>query len=241
MKRGPKTTPGKLTIAKNGESTLWNASDELKEAINVARRLRNTKHGLYASVPIICKGDECPYKENCYFWLNGDAPVSEKCPIEIAAIEDLFERYCKDLNINPEDMKQTVDALMVKELVDIDVALLRCDSKMAINADFIIENVVSVTDSGNAVYRQELHPMLEYKERLRASKYKTLQLLNSTRKDKEGSKIHIELDPSEKAAEMMRLKRDLEIIDVEAEEDEKKYEDKFVKKEIISIEPIDYN
>lgn len=240
MKSGPKSGAGKLRVVQNSIVETWNDDPHLRESITVARRMRNTKHGLYANVPIICKGDGCPYKGNCFLYEQNMAPTGQKCPIEIAAIEDLVERYCKDLNIDPNDPRHTIDLVMVKELVDIDVALLRCDNKMAITADFILDNVVNVTDDGNAIYRQELHPVIEYKEKLRNSKYKTLQLLNSTRKDKEGSKVHIQMDPSERAAEMMKLKKQLEIIDVESAEDEERYYEK-CNPVAIELQPVDWH
>jgi hypothetical protein len=129
---------------------------------------------------------------------------------------------------------------MVKEIVDIDISMLRCENKMAISADFIIDNVVGMTDKGTAIFKQELHPLVEYKEKLRSSKNKLLQLLNSTRKDKEGSKIHIELDPSERAAEMMRMQRELQSVDDETEKEKEAYFKKQKDRTVIEIEPIGF-
>lgn len=220
---GPRTEAGKLTVSQNLNPTAWTKNPLAVEAIDIARRLRKTKHGMYASVPIICKAESCPYAENCELHKLGIAPFAEKCPIEIAAIEELYERYCSELKIDPNDTNSTIDLLMVKDIVDIDISLLRCDNKMAIDADFIIENVVGITENGDELRKRELHPVVEYKEKLRAAKGKTLQLLNSTRRDKIGSRITVELSPSQRASEMLKVNTDMIANDLSEEEEEKAY------------------
>lgn len=222
-KTGPKTEAGLQAVSEHGKSldhTAWTKNPEAVHAIEIARRLRQTKHGLYAAVPIICKAETCPYADSCELQQLALAPYGEKCPMEIAAIEDLFVRYCQDMNINPEDPQQQVDAIMVKEVVDIDISMLRCDKKMAISADFIIDQVVGMNDEGVAISRQELHPLTEYKEKLRTQKFKTLNLLNSTRKDKIGAKMQVTFDPSERAAQMLKVKEQVEMLSANEDAEE---------------------
>ncbi len=220
---GPRTESGKLVVSQSLNPTAWTKNPAAVEAIQIAKRLRNTKHGLYAQVPIICKSDGCPYKESCPLFSMDIAPHGEKCPIEIAAIEDLFDRYCDDLKIDKNDVNSTVDLLMVKDLVDIDVSLLRCDQKMAIDADFIIQNAVGMTADGDPILKQELHPVVEYKEKLRNSKNKTLQLLNTTRRDKQGTKIVMELDPSQRASQMLKVQAEVENLNSQEDEQKRQY------------------
>jgi hypothetical protein len=245
-KTGPKTEAGLAAISESAkllDHSAWTRNPKAVEAIEVAKRLRNTKHGLYASVPIICKAESCPYAHSCPLQQAELAPYGEKCPMEIAAIEDLFYRYCEDLRINPDDRSNMIDLVMVKDLVDADIGLLRCDNKMAWDADYVIHNAVGVTDDGEAITKQELHPLTEYKEKLIARKNKTLQLLNSTRKDKEGTKLNVILDPSERAAQMLKVKQDMMLNDEEEEAAEKRYYEKMNKHnpEVIDVEPIDYS
>jgi hypothetical protein len=247
MSTGPRTEAGLQAVSAHAQTldhTAWTQNPAAVQAIEIAKRLRNTKHGMYASVPIICKAEGCPYAESCELQQMGLAPFAEKCPMEIAAIEDLFQRYCTDMNINPEDPTQQVDAIMVKEVVDIDISMLRCDKKMAISADFIIDQVVGMSEEGEAISRQELHPLTEYKEKLRAQKFKTLNLLNSTRKDKEGSKVNVVFDPSERAAQMLQIQKDMIHLNDQEEDAEKEYYAKMRRlkegdSNIIEVEPID--
>lgn len=243
-KSGPKTEAGLQAIsaaAKKWDHSAWTQNEEAVQAITIARQLRNTKHGLYANVPIICKGEECPYAHSCPLIKMGMAPFAEKCPIEIAAIEDLFSRYLEEIGIDPTDKKKTVDMMLIKDLVDADIGLLRIDNKMAWDADYVIDNVVGMTEEGEAITKKELHPLADYKEKLISRKNKTMQLLNSTRKDKAGDRVTVTLDPSERAAEMIKVQNDMDA-HLEAErEAERKFMSRMSKskeKEIIDIEPI---
>jgi hypothetical protein len=247
-KPGPKTEAGLATIsesAKQLDHSAWTENPEAVEAINVARRLRNTKHGLYASVPIICKAEACPYAQSCELQKMSMAPYGEKCPIEIVAIEDLFGRYCEELKIDPENRSNTVDLIMVKDIVDADIGLLRCDNKMAWDADYVIHNTVGMTEDGDPITRQELHPLTEYREKLINRKHKTLQLLNSTRKDKEGTKISVTADPSVKAADMLKVANDMKNIEEEEKRAEQAYYEKLNRdnpdeSNIIDVVPVEY-
>lgn len=228
----------------NGQGTSeWFSDPTANSSLEMARRMRQTKMGLYASVPIICKAENCPYADSCELVQMGMAPEGQKCPMEIAAIEDLFLRYCHDMSINPEDPLQQVDAIMVKEVVDMDIAMLRVDKKMAVSADFILDSVVGMTDDGHVLTKKEVHPMMDYKEKLRTQKYKTLNLLNSTRKDKAGDKVSVHIDPSTRASEMLKLQKDLVILDQDAEKEKQAYLDKMERlkngdSDIIEVEPV---
>lgn len=244
-KRGPKTEAGLMAAREHGkqlEHSAWTKNPQAVAAIKRAAQLRQTKHGLYAAVPIICKAEGCPYAHSCVLVEEGIAPYGEKCPVEIAAIEDLFQRYCDHFQIEPEknDPRDTVDIMMIKDLIDADIALLRCDNKLAWDADYIIHNTVGVTEEGEAITKQELHPLTEYRDKLIARKHKTLQLLNSTRKDKEGTKIQVTVDPSERAAEMLKVKQDFDKHITEEEERMKKYFERTNQQDVIDVEPISY-
>lgn len=221
----------------------WFSDPNANSSLEMARRMRQTKMGLYASVPIICKAENCPYADSCELMQMGMAVEGQKCPIEIAAIEDLFLRYCTDIGINPEDPAQQVDAIMVKEIVDMDIAMLRVDKKMAVSADFILDSVVGMTDDGHVLTKKEVHPMMDYKEKLRTQKYKTLNLLNSTRKDKAGDKVSVHIDPSTRASEMLKLQKDLVVLDHDAQVEKQAYLDKMERlkngqSDIIDVEPV---
>lgn len=203
-------------------SELWPAIKDNKvlQAVKRSATLSSMKHGLAAGIPIICRGNKCPYVTTC-FLAEDERPVGERCPIEMGAIISRFEQYCRALDIGEDDV---VDMALVRQLVDIEIQMLRADNKMAIDGDFIEQVVAAVTEDGRAFYKPELHKAVDLKDKLRKDHHRILQLLNSTRKDRERLRREAS-DPSILAATLMAKVRDLEkqgkiktIIDISEDE-----------------------
>ena len=219
-------------------NSRWMMSSESERLLESARKMRKSRprQAVVQSIPIVCRAEACEFRETCPLFRAELAPLGERCPIEIAALEDLFDRYCKEFDLNPEDEGSTVDLMMIKELVDTDIMIIRCDNKLAIDADFIVENTVGMSENGDPLVRKELHVASTYKGNLMLAKYKTLQLLSATRRDK-GDSQKAQMSEQERIAEMMAI--------VEANNQKNKIEDerrnKFLGKPTEVIEIPDLN
>jgi hypothetical protein len=183
------------------------------ENVRKARAALNIKHGLYSGVPIVCQGQKCPFKQTC--WIpDSDLEVGGRCPIEVGAIIERFDKYVKEWNITDED---TVDHSIVKDIVVIEIMMLRADNALAISGDFIEMVVAGTDDQGRKIERPELHKAFEAKQKLRAERIKLLNQMNSTRKDKKQEAQGL-TDPSSIAARLMAKVRELQntgkIVDV---------------------------
>jgi hypothetical protein len=99
---------------------------------------------------------------------------------------------------------------MVKEIVDIDIMLERASRRMASEGDFVEMVVVGMDPEGNPLRRPEIRKSVDFKERMSKRKDTLLSLLNSTRKDKAGSKVTIDMDPSTYAATLLARKKELD-------------------------------
>lgn len=178
----------------------WKLSDKGREAIQLAVGMSHTKHGLYASIPMLCKAEECPYAAVCPLVEMGKAPKGERCPLEIAMILKKYEEYSREFGI---DDNNVVDMSLVKDLIDYDVQLFRAENKIAVQGDFVEDVVVTVTEGGEAITAPQLSKATEYKDKIMTKRFKILELMNSTRKDKAGDKMTIQLDPSSYASQLM--------------------------------------
>lgn len=194
--------------------TEWKVSERGMRALNAALSMAATKHGLYASIPMLCKADDCPYAEVCPLVEMEQAPHGERCPLEIARILKKYNDYTKELQI---DEKNIVDMSLIKDLIDLDIQITRADNKLAIDGDFLQEQVVGISEqTGEAITNPAIHKAVEYKEKLLKKRHDTLQLLHSTRKDKAGDKLTVSLDPSTYAAQLMeKAAKQRKIIDAE--------------------------
>lgn len=195
----------------------WQISEKGKDAIRVAVSMAQTKHGLMAGVPIICKGTECPFKETCYLFSQDMDVPGERCPIEIATILERFDAYMIELDIEPDN---TTDMSLLKNLVDIEIQLVRTDRKMASSADMVEQVIAAVGENGIPYYRPEINKAAEYKLKLLNEHSKILSYLHATRKDKASEKNLLVIDASNYAAKLMEHKKAIEssIIDVTPEE-----------------------
>lgn len=158
----------------------WGHAATSMDEVSRHRQSFNLKHGMFANVPMICKGTECPMHELCDIPIR-KRPVFKRCPIEIAAIIDRYDKYASELGLGPEDY---FDQSQVKDLIDIEVKLLRTNGHLAISGHFIQEVVAAIDDKGNVHTRPELNKATEYEEKLLARKSKILADLNSTRRAK---------------------------------------------------------
>lgn len=173
------------------------------ENVRKSTAMMKLKHGLYSGIPIVCKGSSCPYRQTC--WIdNADLEVGGRCPIEIGAILDRFESYINELGIEPDS---AVDLSLLKDIIDIEIMMLRADNSLAISGDFIEQVVAGADNKGRPLIKPELHKAFEAKSKLRSERIKLLNQLNSTRKDKkEESKV--KTDPSSVAAQLlMKMKK----------------------------------
>lgn len=158
----------------------WGHAATSMDEVSRHRQSFNLKHGLFANVPMICKGTECPMHELCDIPIR-KRPVFKRCPIEIAAIIDRYDKYATELGIGPEEY---FDQSQLKDLVDIEVKLLRTNGHLAISGHFIEQVVSAIDDKGNIHTRPELNKATEYEEKLLARKSKILADLNTTRRAK---------------------------------------------------------
>lgn len=216
---GPRTREGVMKVTQNlpavEERTPWQMTPEMKAKVSKVISMANTKHGLSAAVPIICKGSKCPYANTCPLYLDNEAPEGERCPLEIGTIMHLFQQYCDDLGV---DMTSVVNLGLVKDLIDCHIMIQRADALIAASGAIVEEVAVGVNDEGEVVTQPQLVKALEVKEKYLNLKTKILNQLNATPKDKASDKNTVVMDPSRYAAELMRRAKKLQeknIIDVE--------------------------
>ena len=176
-------------------------------------------HGIYAGIPIICKGLQCPFIDTCAMetlHIDVNTLAGQRCPIEIAEIMNLYDKYTKQFEIVQETEDMVLIGL-IKELIDYEIQIRRADHKMASQGDFLEDIVVGISDSGHPIVNKEIAKPIDYKERAIKKKHEILQLLNSTPKDKAGTKINLNVDPSTYAANLLQRAKEFEdAIDVEA-------------------------
>lgn len=163
---------------------VWGVDPDV--AIKSSKHI-NMKHGMFAGVPIICRDNTCPYVTVCTV-SPMDRLVGSRCPMEAGAIVSRFNAWCSHFKVDlkggaikDEDL---ADATLIKDLVENEIQTLRAENRIAMNADFIGLTISQIDNKGKVYKEETVTPEAEYKMNLQEKRYKILQLLNATRKDK---------------------------------------------------------
>lgn len=179
---------------KTGEELLaamWGLTPTKTKQVSNISKVYFTKHGMFASIPILCRGVDCAYKDVCMVDPS-ERTIGSRCPMEIAALITRFNQWCQHFNINIEgeaiESKDLVDATLIKDLVNIEIQILRAENKIALSGDFMGETLVEVDKKCNAYYGTVITPESEFLMTLQDKKMKILNQLNATRKDKAADK-----------------------------------------------------
>lgn len=172
-------------------TAMWGIDPAVIKEIGNMNRVYSSKHGMFASVPIICKGNDCAYKDVCMV-SQAQRVVGHRCPMEISAILSRYEQWCTHFEINivqdTIDSKDLVDATLIKDLVNIEVQMLRVENKIALNGDFMADTLLDIDKKCNPYYGKIVAPETEFLMTLQDRKIKILNQLNATRKDKAADK-----------------------------------------------------
>jgi hypothetical protein len=131
------------------------------------------KSALDSNGLLICRGVECPYRAVCDIPDEDiEAAVNGTCLKEVAVLVVRFAGYCKEFEIEDHD---TVDIQQVRQLVDIEIKLIRCNKFTSANPHTIIYE----TAYGNG--ERKLHPIALYELKLLNQHSRLLKDLVATR------------------------------------------------------------
>lgn len=162
-------------------ANVWGYSKLGVEAKKAAMHMLSTKTGMYAKIPLYCKGEGCPYAETCMMLKHGIAQQGEPCVVETAEIELRIQGYANDFDI---DTASFTDKVMISEIVNLDIMIERCKALMAAEGIPVVDVAVGVDDSGNVIMRPEVSKAIEAYEKFSNKREKLWQLMMATRKDR---------------------------------------------------------
>lgn len=134
--------------------------DELRmrhPAFEVDPRMQEARalvEGIYDSLPMSCKGADCPIASRCPISHRLDI-VGTRCLLEIREITERLARYLKDIGL--ENVTYT-DLQIVAHLTRTDVLIWRMDQMLSVQG----LSVEEVTVSGNrTTVKQVANPLLD--------------------------------------------------------------------------------
>lgn len=203
------------------EDNPWGIKLKSKGPLANELSLFSTKHGLYSTIPLVCQGEDCIYAHVDPLHKSGMYEKGERCLTEIAFILTKYNAYKEELGIGDKD---AVDQSLMRDLIDYDVQILRAETKMAFDGDFVKDVTVGIADNGKEIMQEQISQAAQYKDKVQEKRNRTLQLLASTRKDKKAEDMADKMDPSSYASMLMKQAEKIkgeeaeEILEAEYEE-----------------------
>ena len=163
----------------------WGISPKGEMAKTLAISKMKTTHGMYARIPLVCRGENCPYADQCKLLPYGMAPEGEYCAEELAQIDLRAMGYSLDVGY---DEASFTDKNLVSELIMLDIMLERCKALLAKDGTPVIDVAIGVDKDGNEIRQPSVSKAWDMYERVSKKRDATYQLLMMTRKDKSKKK-----------------------------------------------------
>lgn len=160
----------------------WGYSEGALESKKAAMTMLSTRTGLYTRIPIICKGENCPYGATCGLLEFGLDVIGERCPLETTMIEQKLANYTREFDL---DESSYTDWTMVKELINAEIMIERCMALMQNDGTAIEEIFIGTSESsGTDYFRRDISKVQELYERNLKIKERILDTMMATRKAK---------------------------------------------------------
>lgn len=175
------------------KTNIWGHSKAGLLALKANMQMLSTKSGMYARIPIHCKGDDCPYAQSCITLAEGLAPEGEACPTEVALLARKLKQYSDEFDLGGEDSSPTDEAL-VSEIILMEIQMKRCEALMSQEVNPIQTMVVGVSDGGDPIEQPQVSKTVEAYERFSKKRNADYDLLMATRKNKTKEKAEEQKD-----------------------------------------------
>jgi len=161
----------------------WNLDQRKVDAITVELQQRRSTHGMFANVPMLCNGEQCPFALICGAWQAQEAHIGDRCVPEIALVMTNTDRYLREFGIDPNKDDHFADFTLVKELVAIEVMIERCEKRLSLEYE-VVDVPVLATKNSEVYTKKEVNASLDIRDKHMRRRHEILRLLQATRADK---------------------------------------------------------
>ena len=155
-------------------------SDSKKERVHELTSNSRLNSARVTSIPMVCRGSECPNSEVCPLYQEDIHPLGQICPIEAKMVGKLMLGLMEELNVDPTSI---IEVGMVRDLVDQEIQQLRKQNLLSQN-DVIQENVIGISDDGEPILKKELHLAVDWEDKIHKRKAALLKQLLATRESR---------------------------------------------------------
>lgn len=161
----------------------WNPEFNQEQKDYLAGYFKAQQAGPTASIALLCKWSECPYRSHCplYQLQIPDPPIGKPCPVEATLIERYLHDFMVELDIQPTDI---TDIAILKEVVLWQILQKRTIEELAQDPKTIRETVVGVDEEGDPISKEMMNPAITMLDKAAKTKIRYWDALIATREAK---------------------------------------------------------
>ena len=202
---------GPSEAVRNAESAIVEAARTLtpdikEEGVEVLKRfITRTSRGFAGSIPMVCKGPECPFIHACPLYeANSSLPMGKRCPVEESIIYMWVNKHLHALGIeNIDAPENSFDMDMLYELAGQELIRWRCGAYLAKNPNIVESKLIAETIQGTPIFADVMNPVIDAMERAGKNVAKIRDALLATRKA-QITAGQVAIDATQKAAELRK-------------------------------------
>jgi hypothetical protein len=143
----------------------------------------HSKYGHQASLPMKCKGLQCPILDLCPLHkLQLTLPIGKTCPVEGALVKQWVTTYLGALDIDPDAPEDAIDMHMVYELAGLELMRTRAAQHLSSNPEIIRTEIIAYSPQGEPIYDDKPSMALLIMEKQAKTVNKLREGLLATRK-----------------------------------------------------------
>lgn len=177
----------------------WSPQLSAEQAMAINNYFDGQKAGPIATMPLICKWQDCHYRHGCVlFQLKIDPPPTGKpCPVEMTELQNWMSQYMKELDITEKDV---TDMAILREMLSWQLLEKRAQSELAQDPELLRESVVGVDADHEPIMKEGMNPLVLIFEKAAKTKLKHREALIATREAKAKDKSRKQTNLSDLSA-----------------------------------------
>lgn len=166
----------------------WKPNMKPEDLVVYKRHLDSQKAAPLASLPMICKWQDCSYKAHCPLWQMkiDPPPIGQACPYEIEMINGYLSDYMRELEVTVDDI---TDLALIKEMITWHIYEWRAQAELSQEPNIIRDAVIGYdADSNEPVMKEIMNPIILMLEKTSKARGKIRDALLATREAKARAK-----------------------------------------------------
>lgn len=138
----------------------------------LVRLLSKAVKGNLAALPMLCKGEKCPFLGQCWIRELNDRghktayPIGKQCPQEMIVLELWIKKLAGNIGLNPDNPEDALQLELVYELATNELMRYRAAFHLSTDPELVKKSISAYGPKGEPVWEVKINPATALHERL---------------------------------------------------------------------------